>query len=74
MKYEHDNKKCETCGIKYKDCKCLLEYINFKDDLIKYICLFCNKNYQKNWIKTKKRFFNTYRFSNHDTKKFILLL
>ena len=22
-KYGHDNKKCETCGIKYKKCKCL---------------------------------------------------
>ena len=20
-KYGHDNKKCETCGIKYKDCE-----------------------------------------------------
>ena len=31
--------------IKYKYC-CFLEYTNFKDDLIKYKCLFCNKNYQ----------------------------
>ena len=23
-KYGHDNKKLETCGIKYKDCKCVL--------------------------------------------------
>ena len=30
----HDNKKCETCGIKYKYCNCFLEYTNFKDDLI----------------------------------------
>ena len=22
--YGHDNKKCETCGIKYKYCDCLL--------------------------------------------------
>ena len=21
-KYGHDEKKCETCGIKYKDCNC----------------------------------------------------
>ena len=33
-KYEHDNKKCETCGIKYKYCDCFLECANFKDDLI----------------------------------------
>ena len=32
-KYGH-NKKHETCGIKYKDCECYLEYTNFKDDLI----------------------------------------
>ena len=25
-KYGHDNKKCETCGVKYKDCECFLEY------------------------------------------------
>ena len=35
-KYEQDDKKCETCGIKYKDWACFLEYINFKDDLIEY--------------------------------------
>ena len=25
-KYEDNDKKCETCGIKYKDCDCFLEY------------------------------------------------
>ena len=35
-KFEHDDKKCETCGIKYKYCDCFLEYTNFKDDLIEY--------------------------------------
>ena len=33
-KFRHDDKKCETCGIKYKYCDCFLEYTNFKDDLI----------------------------------------
>ena len=33
-KYGHNNKKCETCGIKYKYCDCFLEYTNFKNDLI----------------------------------------
>ena len=33
-KYEHDDKKCEICEIKYKDCDCFLEYANFKDNLI----------------------------------------
>ena len=34
--FEHDDKKCEICGIKYKYCDCFLEYMNFKDDLIEY--------------------------------------
>ena len=46
-KYEYDNKESEKCGFKYKNCECFLEYINFKDDLIEYKCLCCNKNYQK---------------------------
>ena len=33
-KYEHNDEKCETCGIKCKYCDCFLEYTNFKDDLI----------------------------------------
>ena len=33
-KLEHDDKKCETCRIKYKYCDCFLECTNFKDDLI----------------------------------------
>ena len=33
-KLGHDNKTCETCGIKYKYCDCFLEYTYFKDDLI----------------------------------------
>ena len=69
-----DDKNCETCGIKYKCCGCLLEYTNFKDDLIEYKCLCCNKNYQHKFDeKLKERFFNTYKFSNHDSDKFILL-
>ena len=46
-KNKHNNKKCETCGIKYKNCDCFLKYTNFKDDLKEYKCLSCNKNYQK---------------------------
>ena len=34
FKFGHDDKKCETCGIKYKYCDCFLKYPNFKDDLI----------------------------------------
>ena len=74
-KYRHDDKKCETCRIKYKYCDCFLEYINFKDDLTEYKCLCCNKNYQiKSDKKLKEGLFNIYKFSNHSYNKFILLL
>ena len=61
--------------MKYKYCDCFLEYRNFKDDLIEYKCLCCNKNYQDKFNeKLKKRFFNIFKFPNHDNNKFILLL
>ena len=44
--YGHDNKKCEMCGIKFKNCEGCLEYTNVKDDFIENKCLCCNKNYQ----------------------------
>ena len=47
-KYGHDDKICETCGIKYKDCECFLEYTIVKDKLIEYKCLCCFKNCQNN--------------------------
>ena len=31
-------KKYETCGIKYKDCECCLEYTNVEDNLIECKC------------------------------------
>ena len=44
--------------IKYKDCNCFLEYINFKDDLIEYKCLWCiKKYYQKNCHENLKTIF-----------------
>ena len=46
-KHGHDDKKYETYEIKYKSSDCFLEYINFKNDLIEYKCICCNKNYQK---------------------------
>ena len=46
-KYKHGDQKCKTCRIKYKVWDCFLEYTNFKDDLIEYKCLCCNKSYQK---------------------------
>ena len=42
-KFGHNDKKCETCVIKYKFCDCFLEYTHFKDDLIEYKCSCCKK-------------------------------
>ena len=39
-------KKCETCGIKYK-------YCDFKDDLTEYKC--CNKNNQQKFDEKLKK-------------------
>ena len=72
-KFGHNAKKCKTCGIRYKYCDCFLAYINFQDDLVEYKCFCCNKNYQ-HLFDEKLTIFNTYRFSNHDTNKIILLL
>ena len=64
-----NDKQSETCGIKCKNCDCL-EYANFK--IMK--CLYCNDNSQNNFDKNfKKTFANTYKFSNHDIDKFVLL-
>ena len=74
-KFGHDDKKCETCEIRYKYCDCFFEYTNFKDDLMEYKYLCWNKNYQQKFDENlKERFFTTYKFSNHDYNKFILLL
>ena len=46
-----------------------------KDDLTEYKCLCWNRNYQKKFDENlKKPFANTYKFSNNDINKFILLL
>ena len=43
--------------------------------LIEYKCLCCNKSYQQKFDeKLKERFFNIYKFSNHDNNRFTLLL
>ena len=61
--------------MKYKYCDCFLEYTSIKDDLIAYKCLSCNKSYRQKFVeKLKENFFNTYKFSNYDDNKFILLL
>ena len=53
-KYGHDNKKRGTCEIKYKFCNCFLECTNFKDVLIEYKDLSCNKNYQQKFNENLK--------------------
>ena len=61
--------------IKCKDCDCLLEYESVKDNFIKYKCLSCNKGYSSMLDeKLKKKFKSTFKFSNNDINKFILLL
>ena len=54
-KYGHDNKNCETCGIKYKDCECFIEYTSFKDDFTEYKRLCYNKYYQKKFDGNVKK-------------------
>ena len=61
--------------IKCKDCGCFLECENVKGNLIIYKCLSCNECYLKKLNKTlKKKFKNTFAFSNNDINKFLLLL
>ena len=73
-KYRHDKKKSEMCRINYKYSECYLEYTNIKDDLVVYKRLCYNNNYQKRFDENfKKRFSKTYKFSNRDINKSILL-
>ena len=58
--------------VKCKDCDCFLEYESAKDNLIKYKCLSCNKDYWNEINEElKKRFKNTLTFSNNDINKSI---
>ena len=53
--------------IKCRDCDCFLEYESIKDNLIKYKCLSCNKYYSNKLDEElKKKFKNTFKFSNND--------
>ena len=58
--------------IKCKDCDYLLEYESLKNSLIKYKCLYFNKDYSNKLDeKLKKQFKNTFMVSDNDI---ILLL
>ena len=52
-----------------------LEYEILNGNFIKYKCLSCDKDYSNKLDeKLKKRFKNTFKFSDNDINKFILLL
>ena len=58
-----------------KGCNCLPEYERVKDNLIENKYLSCNKDYSdKTDEELKKRFKNTFKFSNNNIKKFNLFL
>ena len=38
----------------YEVCDCFHKYTNFKNDLIEYKCLRCNKNYQRKFDEKLK--------------------
>ena len=70
-----DNLADKNHKVKGKDCDCFLEYENVKDNLVKYKCLSCNKDYSNKVDEDlKKRFKNTFKFSYNDINKFTLLL
>ena len=59
---------------KCKNCDYFLEYESAKDNLVKYKCTPCNKDYSnKIDEELKKQFKNTFKFSNNDINKFIML-
>ena len=60
--------------IKCKDCDCFLEYESVKGNLIKYKCLYCNKDCSNKIEELKQQFKNTCKFSNNNIDKFIFLL
>ena len=67
-----DNLTEEIHKIKCRDCNCFLEYESVKENLIKYKCSSCNKDYSNKLDEElKKRFKNTFKFSDNDINKFI---
>ena len=71
-KYKHNDQKCKTFGIKYKDWDCFLEYTNIKGDLIEYKCLCCNNNYEKSFMKIQRNHLLIHTNFNHDIIYFIV--
>ena len=70
-----DNLTEETYKIKFKDCDYCFEYESVKDNFVKYKCLSCNKDYSKKLDEElKKKLKDTFKFSNNNVNKLILLL
>ena len=61
----------EIHKIKCKNCNYFLEFESVKDNFIKYRWLSCNKDYSN---KLDQKFKSTFKFSNNEINKFILLL
>ena len=61
--------------IKCQDCDWLLKYESVKDNLIKYKCLSCNKNYSNKIDEELNKIFkNKFQFFKNDINKFIFML
>ena len=61
--------------IKCRECGCSLEYESVWNNLIKYKCLTCNKNYSNKLDEElRKKFKKTFKFFKNNINKFILLL
>ena len=61
--------------IKCKDCDCFIKFKSVKNSLIKYKGLSCyNDHSNKTHEELKTRFKNTFKFSNNDMNRFVLLL
>ena len=58
---------------KCKDCDRFLEYESIKDNLIKYKCLSFNNDYSKKNYGELIKQINTFKISNNDINKSILL-
>ena len=63
-KYEHDNKKCQTCGTKCKGCECCLEYTSVEYDAVRIT--------KKVWWKLKKEICQYIQCFNHNSNKCIV--
>ena len=70
-----DNLTKRIHKIKCKECNYFFEYERVNNDFIENKCLSCDKDYSiKINEKLKDRFKNTFKLSNDDINKFILLL